>query len=313
MEERCGHARDQGHAQVPRAEPVRPLRPLVLHRLLLLLIFFPHLSRSDDYHTYNKICGQVRRLSHLLSRLPPADPFRTKYEDVLLSKLYDMGILDRGAKMSDIEGSDAPVVKGFKGKEKEVEGQGKKEGKVTVGAVCRRRLAVVMVRLKMAETVKMVSRYSLSTPRLCTADEQLRAVGRHLHRAGSRPRRARHDHRPGLPRHAQHGGLCHLGRHVQAQASHPVLQRASLLPLPSCRALAYALPSRRTSWTTSTSWPRVFDLVLSLSLSGCPLDCCNAYRHRICLLISLFTRTTQRKTFEERGRECTTNAQATRT
>lgn len=59
--------------------------------------------------------------------------------------------------MSDIEGSDAPVVKGFKGKEKVVEGQAKREGKVTVGAMCRRRLAVVLVRLKMAETVKMVS------------------------------------------------------------------------------------------------------------------------------------------------------------
>ncbi|GAA5902338.1 hypothetical protein JCM6882_000505 [Rhodosporidiobolus microsporus] len=118
-----------------------------------------HVQNREDYHTYNKICGQVRRLSHLLSRLPPADPFRTKYEDVLLSKLYDMGILDRGAKMSDIEGSDAPVVKGFQGKEKEVEGAGKKEGKVTVGAMCRRRLAVVMVRLKMAETVKMAVTY----------------------------------------------------------------------------------------------------------------------------------------------------------
>jgi U3 small nucleolar ribonucleoprotein protein IMP3 len=122
-----------------------------------------HVQNRDDYHAYNKICGQVRRLSHLLSRLPPADPFRTKYEDMLLSKLYDMGILDRGAKMSDIEGSDAPVVKGFKGKEKEVEGAGKKEGKVTVGAMCRRRLAVVMVRLKMAETVKMVRHPSHSS------------------------------------------------------------------------------------------------------------------------------------------------------
>ena len=74
-----------------------------------------------------------------------------------------MGILDRGAKMSDIEGSDAPVVKGFKGKEKEVEGQAKREGKVTVGAMCRRRLAVVLVRLKMAETVKMVSPRCLRT------------------------------------------------------------------------------------------------------------------------------------------------------
>lgn len=116
-----------------------------------------HVQQREDYHSYNKLCGQVRRLSHLLSRLPPADPFRQKYQDLLLSKLYDMGILDRGSKMSDIEGSDAPVVKGFKGKEKEVEGQAKREGKVTVGAMCRRRLAVVLVRLKMAETVKMVS------------------------------------------------------------------------------------------------------------------------------------------------------------
>ncbi|GAA5893226.1 snoRNA-binding rRNA-processing protein IMP3 [Sporobolomyces salmoneus] len=118
-----------------------------------------HVQNRDDYHTYNKLCGQVRRISHLLSRLPPVDPFRTKYEDLLLSKLYDLGIVDRGAKMSDIEGSDATVVKGFKGKEKEQEGMGKKEGKVTVGAMCRRRLAVVMVRLKMAETVKMAVTY----------------------------------------------------------------------------------------------------------------------------------------------------------
>lgn len=119
-----------------------------------------HVQNRDDYHAYNKLCGQVRRLSHLLSRLPTADPFREKYQDLLLSKLYDMGILDRGAKMSDIEGSDAAVVKGFKGEVKEGEGQGKREGKVTVGALCRRRLAVVLVRLKMAETVKMVSRHS---------------------------------------------------------------------------------------------------------------------------------------------------------
>jgi len=118
-----------------------------------------HVQKREDYHAYNKICGQVRRLSHLLSRLPAADPFRSKYQDLLLSKLYDMGVLDRGAKMSDIEGSDAPVVTGFKGKEKEVEGQGKREGKVTVGAMCRRRLAVVLVRLKMAETVKMAVQY----------------------------------------------------------------------------------------------------------------------------------------------------------
>lgn len=130
------------------------------------------IGRREDYHAYNKVCGQVRRLSHLLSRLPPADPFRGKYQDLLLSKLYDMGILDRGAKMSDIEGSDAPVVKGFKGKEKEVEGQGKREGKVTVGAMCRRRLAVVLVRLKMAETVKTVRSPTFTTRIRLTRNER---------------------------------------------------------------------------------------------------------------------------------------------
>lgn len=52
---------------------------------------------------------------------------------MLLSKLYDMGILDVTAKISDIE------------------------SKITVSALCRRRLAVVMCRLKMCETVSKVS------------------------------------------------------------------------------------------------------------------------------------------------------------
>lgn len=92
--------------------------------------------------------------------------------------------------MSDIEGSDAPVVKGFKGKEKEVEGQGKREGKVTVGAMCRRRLAVVMVRLKMAETVKMVSPCCFESADSECLLSPLRPQGRHVHRARSRPRRS---------------------------------------------------------------------------------------------------------------------------
>lgn len=113
-----------------------------------------HVQNREDYHKYNKLCGQARRLSHLLSRLPSEDPFRAKYEGFLLNKLYDMGILDRGAKMSDIEGSDAPA----KQKDDSTP-QPKKEGKVTVGAFCRRRLAVVLVRLKMAENVKTAVTY----------------------------------------------------------------------------------------------------------------------------------------------------------
>lgn len=47
----------------------------------------------------------------------------------MLDKLYDMGILDIGSKPSDIE------------------------NKVTVSSIARRRLAVVVARLKMSETV----------------------------------------------------------------------------------------------------------------------------------------------------------------
>jgi len=102
-----------------------------------------HVQRREDYHAYNLLCGEIRKLSHRLSLLPPQDPFRTQMESALLDKLYDIGILDgtgrteeaQGGKMSDIE------------------------AKVTVSAFCRRRLAVVACRLKMAETVKMAVQY----------------------------------------------------------------------------------------------------------------------------------------------------------
>jgi U3 small nucleolar ribonucleoprotein protein IMP3 len=54
-------------------------------------------------------------------------------EAQILSKLYDMGVLNSDAKFSDVE------------------------NKLTVAAFCRRRLAVVMVRMKMSETVSAVS------------------------------------------------------------------------------------------------------------------------------------------------------------
>jgi U3 small nucleolar ribonucleoprotein protein IMP3 len=54
-------------------------------------------------------------------------------EGQILSKLYDMGVLNSQAKLSDID------------------------NKLTVAAFCRRRLAVIMVMSKMAETVSAVS------------------------------------------------------------------------------------------------------------------------------------------------------------
>ena len=54
-------------------------------------------------------------------------------EGQVLSKLYDMGVLNSQAKLSDID------------------------NRLTVAAFCRRRLAVIMVTSKMAETVSAVS------------------------------------------------------------------------------------------------------------------------------------------------------------
>lgn len=82
---------------------------------------------------YNQLVGKIHHLSLRLSNLNVNDPFRQNHQSQLLNKLYDMGLLDMGTKFSDI-------VK-----------------KVNVSCFCRRRLPVVMVRMKMSETVGQVS------------------------------------------------------------------------------------------------------------------------------------------------------------
>lgn len=97
------------------------------------------LNNAADYTSYNRLCGQIRQLAHKLSLLPPESAFRRKQEDVLLEKLFDMGILGTGG--------------GGKGKLSDV------EHKVTVSAFCRRRLGVVMTRLRMCETVSAANKF----------------------------------------------------------------------------------------------------------------------------------------------------------
>jgi U3 small nucleolar ribonucleoprotein protein IMP3 len=93
-----------------------------------------HLTHPQDYHSYNKLSGSLRQLAHRLSLLDPTDPFRIKQERLLLEKLYDMGLI----------------------KQKRGEGAGlsQVERDVSVSAFARRRLPIVMVRIKMVETLK---------------------------------------------------------------------------------------------------------------------------------------------------------------
>ncbi|KAF2228023.1 U3 small nucleolar ribonucleo protein imp3 [Elsinoe ampelina] len=96
-------------------------------------------SNPADYTSYNRLCGKLRHLAHRLSLLPPESAFRRKQEDLLMEKLWDIGILGTGG--------------GGKGKLSDV------EHKVTVSAFCRRRLGVLMTRLRMAETVSAANKF----------------------------------------------------------------------------------------------------------------------------------------------------------
>lgn len=54
------------------------------------------LQKRDDYAKYNRLAGSLRQLAHRLAALEPSDAFRMRHEDLLLSKLWDMGILGTG-------------------------------------------------------------------------------------------------------------------------------------------------------------------------------------------------------------------------
>lgn len=97
------------------------------------------IQKPSDYAAYNRICGSLRQLAHKLAALDPADPVRRKHEELLLEKLFDMGVLGTGG--------------GGRGKLSDV------EHKVTVSALARRRLGVVMTRLGMADTVQAAIKF----------------------------------------------------------------------------------------------------------------------------------------------------------
>lgn len=83
----------------------------------------------EDYVKYNKICGYVGKLANDLSNLPTDDPFRQRLSAQLLEKLYDAGLINSKASLSALM-------------------------KLSVSCFCRRRLAVVLMKLKMAETLR---------------------------------------------------------------------------------------------------------------------------------------------------------------
>mmetsp|Transcript_27317 Transcript_27317/g.70201 ORF Transcript_27317/g.70201 Transcript_27317/m.70201 type:complete len:183 (+) Transcript_27317:508-1056(+) len=88
-----------------------------------------HIQNRDDYKSYNRLCGHVTKLTSVLRKLDSKDPTRIELTDKLLDKLYNMGVISTKKSLLQVE-------------------------KISTASFCRRRLAVVMVRLKMAETMK---------------------------------------------------------------------------------------------------------------------------------------------------------------
>jgi U3 small nucleolar ribonucleoprotein protein IMP3 len=88
-----------------------------------------HIQKREDYVAYSRLCGMVTSLAAKLKTLPPDDSFRITMTDQLLTKIYNLGLIDKASSLQKAED-------------------------MTASRFCRRRLPVIMVRLKMAETMK---------------------------------------------------------------------------------------------------------------------------------------------------------------
>jgi len=88
-----------------------------------------HVQNRDDYQKYNRLVGHTTKLANALRKLDTMDPYRIKMTEQLLEKLFSMGLIPKKKNLEIAE-------------------------KMTVSAFCRRRLPVVLVRLKFAESVK---------------------------------------------------------------------------------------------------------------------------------------------------------------
>jgi U3 small nucleolar ribonucleoprotein protein IMP3 len=88
-----------------------------------------HVQSREDYQKYKRIVGKVRQLVARLIKLDARDPYRAKLSSSLLTKLYNMGLIPTQKSLAVVD-------------------------KVSASSLCRRRLAVCMVRLKMGPSVK---------------------------------------------------------------------------------------------------------------------------------------------------------------
>ncbi len=88
-----------------------------------------HVQDREEYKELNKVCGMVTKLTNLLRQIDPRDPNRVEMTEKLLDKLYSMGAIPSTKSLTLCD-------------------------KLSTSSFLRRRLSVVMVRLKMSETLR---------------------------------------------------------------------------------------------------------------------------------------------------------------
>ena len=88
-----------------------------------------HVQDREEYKELNKVCGMVTKLTNLLRQIDSRDPKRVEMTEKLLDKLYSMGAIPSTKSLTLCD-------------------------KLSTSSFLRRRLSVVMVRLKMSETLR---------------------------------------------------------------------------------------------------------------------------------------------------------------
>lgn len=101
-----------------------------IHEVKVLKKFF--VQKREDYTKYNTISRDIRELARSIKDLNNNDPFRNECSAQLLEKLYIMGLIPNKWDLSNCD-------------------------MINASSFCKRRLPVLMVKLKMAETVKMAT------------------------------------------------------------------------------------------------------------------------------------------------------------
>ncbi|CAL8143386.1 unnamed protein product [Orchesella dallaii] len=88
-----------------------------------------HIQKREDYTAYNKLSRNIREMARRIKDLNPKSNFRLESGARLLEKLYTMGLIPARDTLEHCNN-------------------------VSASSFCRRRLPVVMVRNRMAQTIK---------------------------------------------------------------------------------------------------------------------------------------------------------------